>query len=167
MTIQYLAYRGVSPLSKSIRWQTRGQYSHIAIHNIETNQVVEALAGPTRKDFWRRNGKVYLADSPSQYHTPGTYIDTLTLKDPEFPHDEAWAHALTLVETPYDYRGVIRFVSRRAMDVNGKLFCSEAATENMIAVGHKPTHLKPHVVSPRDFGSFICFSVNEFAMRTE
>ena len=132
-----LAYQGVSPLSRLIRWQTRSIYSHIAISH--EGQVVEALG--TR-------GRVVLAENYRQYHTPGTVVDVLDV--PGVDPDLAWDFALEQVGKPYDYRAIVKFVTRRPATENGRWFCSELASAACSAGGVELLRIPHHESSPRD-----------------
>ena len=132
-----LAYQGISPLSRLIRWQTRSIYSHIAISH--EGQVVEALG--TR-------GRVVLAKDFREYHTPGTVVTVLEV--PGVDDDAAWDFALEQVGKPYDYRGIVRFVTRQSYHQNGRWFCSELASAACSAGGVELLRIPHHESSPRD-----------------
>ena len=135
--MRLLAYQGVSPLSRLIRWQTRSIYSHVAIEH--EGQVVEALG--TR-------GRVVLATDFRQYHTPGTVVDVLEV--PGVDADLAWDFSIEQIGKPYDYRGVVRFVTRQSYHINGRWFCSELASAACSAGDVELLRIPHHESSPRD-----------------
>ena len=132
-----LAYKGVSPLSRLIRWQTRSEYSHIAVEY--NGLVIEAMG---------TYGRVLLAQDFREFHTPGTVVDVFAV--PGLDSDISWDWALEQVGMPYDYRGVLKFVSRRPASINGRWFCSELAAAACAVGGVDLLRIPAHESSPRD-----------------
>lgn len=139
--MRILAYEGISPISRAIRWQTRSPYSHVAILTSAGN-VIEAVP-------W--HGVVCSGD-PWQYHRPNTRIDVFDFTYPLTDYEERvglqWL--LAQVGKPYDYRGVIRFVTRVPHTVNGAWFCSELIAEVCNVMNRPITRLPAHNAAPRD-----------------
>jgi len=146
--IQYLGVCGTGPISKAIQWQTRSDISHTAILDPTTMNVVEALAHVDEEPWWATGRVVirhlawYPADTECFLYEP---------KNPEFNHTAAWDLAQSLVGAPYDYLGVMRFISRKshAFEDVQKWFCSEAATVVSRAGGDQVQHLPAWGVSPK------------------
>lgn len=108
-----LLYRGVSLVSRAIRWQTRSEYSHAA-WMLPDGSVIEA---------WRSG--VRHVPSPFVNHSPGTEIDVyavdgLTSRQARDVRD----FLLAQVGRGYDWLSVLRFVSRRE-GASSRWFCSE------------------------------------------
>src|SRR5579871_6249457 len=63
----------------------------------------------------------------SRQHTPGTTVDIFKFITPLTPDENRQLEYLARrdVGTPYDYRGIIRFLTRQRDAHNRKLFCSE------------------------------------------
>ena len=135
--MRILAYKGISPLSRIIRWQTRSEYSHIAIEY--DGIVIEALG---------TLGRVVLARDYREFHTDGTEVDVFAV--PGLYADLAWRWALEQVGLPYDYRGVMKFVSRRPAAINGRWLCSELAAAACGVGGVELLRIPAHESSPRD-----------------
>ena len=111
------AYRGKSFVSRAIRWQTRGVYSHIAVM-LSDDEIVEA---------WHNPARVRIIKSLSDGHTPGTQVDIFEV--PTTPEQDAIIRSFLLAQVgkKYDFAGVVRFMSRRDKDNIDKWFCSELA----------------------------------------
>lgn len=113
--MQIALYQGKSLISKAIRWQTRGIYSHAAII-LPCGDVIEA---------WHNPGRVRLQQSLSDGHSSGTPVDVFNVAT---SHNED-----TLIDCflrkqlgkKYDFRAIARFISRRNNDNADKWFCSE------------------------------------------
>jgi len=131
-------YKGKSWLSKAIRWQTRGEYSHAA-WLCPDGAVYEA---------WSRGGVVRSKDL-SEIHTPGTEIDLFSVivdgADVEmFLQDQ--------VGKKYDFRSVTGFMTRRPElpQDQDKWFCSELIFAAIAFAGVMLLHrVAPFEVSPK------------------
>ena len=111
------AYKGRSLISKLIKWQTRGKYSHVAVM-LSDNEIIEA---------WHSPARVRVIHSLSEGHKPGTPIDLFEVKTTP-AQDKSIRHFLrSEVGKKYDFAGVARFLSRRSKDNADKWFCSELA----------------------------------------
>lgn len=140
--MKVLGYRGKSLISKAIRFQTRSDYSHVALET-STGQVYEAWhIGGVRKNRSFRDG-----------HQEGTEVDVFTSI---IPVDEVQAMQFLdkQVGKDYDYRSVLRFLTRREAPEDGKWFCSELVMVVFNLFGTPLLHLEPWAASPRD----VCIS---------
>jgi hypothetical protein len=122
-----LLYKGKSWISKLIKWQTFGQYSHAAWW-CQDGTVIEAWHTQTE------NGKLKIKlkegvqrhDSPATIHTPGTEIDVFAV--PGIDEAAVEAFLVSQIGKDYDFAPVIRgFVFRVMRDNLDKWFCSELA----------------------------------------
>lgn len=113
--MQIALYQGKSLISKAIRWQTRGVYSHAAIILPDTT-IVEA---------WHNPAKVRLITTLSDGHTPGTTVDIFDVATSEQQRDDISVFARMQMGKPYDFAAIARFMSRRNKDNPDKWFCSE------------------------------------------
>jgi len=109
-------YRGTSLVSKAIQFQTRSPYSH-AGYIFPDQTIIEA---------WHIGG-VRRNEHIGSVHTPGTVID---LFEPSIPMTGYECAAIeefltAQVGMKYDFRSVVRFMSRVQASANDKWFCSE------------------------------------------
>jgi uncharacterized protein YycO len=111
-----LLYKGKSLISKAIRWQTFGPYSHAAWW-CDDKSVVES---------WHKGGVSHNM-TPGAVHAHGTEIDVFSIKGMT-PNDR-WAIEEMLkfeVGSKYDFAPVLRgFPLRLNRDNPDKWFCSE------------------------------------------
>lgn len=146
-------YRGVSMVSRLIRFQTRSEYSHAAFILLGDDvRAGDGVAGPRSRVFeaWHVGG-VDGWHAASKRHTPGTQVDVFRL-DPELtPAEEqellAW---LDLQRGKrYDFRGVWRFVSRKEPDYTKRWFCSALVFGGLAHVGRRTLErIQANCVSP-------------------
>ena len=136
--MRILAYKGVSLISKAIRWQTRSPFSHIAVE-LDDKTVVEA---------WHKGGVVHTS-SFRAVHTPGTEVVAFNIIQPYNAY-EVERFLLDQVGKKYDFQSVFRFVSRRKAPANDKWFCSELAEAAFIEGGLRLLNGLPSEHSPRD-----------------
>lgn len=110
-------YHGTSFMSRIIRARTWSQYSHCSYIAPSFNLEIEA---------WR--GGVTAVTVPFTNHTPGTRVDLFEFLDTDGV-DQAMTHFLRQqVGKPYDFPGIIGFVTRRAQGMakfQDRWFCSE------------------------------------------
>ena len=139
-------YRGTSPVSRAIRWMTRSQWSHAAfVFDEASAKAVESLTPACRGrlpsigvgttiEAWQ--GGMKCSPSISTLHTSGTVVDLFEFTVPLNAWEEEalvrWLAAR--IGAPYNYRDVLRFVTRRRGNLNGRLFCSEAIAQACIDI---------------------------------
>ena len=143
--MRLLAYQGISPVSRVIRWQTRGDHSHIALEH--DGAVIEALAnhpGP----WWRKGGQVCWGKDFRVHHTPGTVVDVFEI--PGVDADRAWEFAARQIGMPYEYDGVVSFATRQPAAENGAWFCSEVSCDALSDGGVQLLRIPSYLSSPRD-----------------
>lgn len=125
------AYKGISFLSKLIRFQTRSDVSHIGILDDDDRGVVY--------EAWQDGGVLCNANLSSR-HTDGTEVDIYSLVHP-FTRDEKTRVRVFLgsqLGKGYDFRSVFRFITRNnTPSDNTKLFCSEYAFMAFAAGGRE------------------------------
>jgi hypothetical protein len=112
-----LLYKGKSLISKAIKWQTFGPYSHAAWW-LRDGTVIEA---------WHKGG-VSHNESPATLHTPGTEIDVFDFNGGSgiLAADLSEQFLLSQVGKKYDFAPVLRgFVFRVMRDNPNRWFCSE------------------------------------------
>ena len=113
-------YKSRTIVSRLIRWQTRGEYSHAALH----------FDGITSIEAWHKGG--VQQGSIGHLHGKGTEIDVYEIVPPY--NDQAISdYAEAQVGKPYDFTMVARFMSRRGESrrSKGKLFCSEMVFDGL------------------------------------
>lgn len=108
-----LLFTGGDPIAAIVKWQSRSHYSHAALLIPGTNTVIES------------------------YPFKGVRKRTLTAKDWERIHayevpgmtGQQWRECIEFAEAQigmgYDWRNVVRFVSRVPARENRRWFCSE------------------------------------------
>lgn len=119
-------YQGKSFISRCIRWQTRSRYSHAAFL-LDDGSVIEAWQPCVR---WVEN--------LSAQHEPGTRVDIFEFICPLTPAENSRLDWLVKqdVGTPYDYRSIVRFLTRDKGDASKrKLFCSEQVFARCLQIG--------------------------------
>ena len=106
-----LLFRGRGFISASIRWQTRSPYSHAALLYPDGKTIIEA---------WQFRGV-----------QKREVIDWEGIEVFEAPNLDAWRweqifhFAESKIGKRYDYRGVLRFLSRIPASTDDAWFCSE------------------------------------------
>ncbi len=139
--MRILLYQGRSLLSRSIKFRTWRDYSHAALE-IHADEIIDA---------WKRGVRVI--ETPHEGHDPETIIHAFRV--PPLTDEQRMAikyFAREQVGRPYDYRGVLRFISRRdPRRQNKKWFCSELVFEAFLRAGIELLARVPsHRVSPGD-----------------
>jgi uncharacterized protein YycO len=125
-------YQGKSLISRAIRWQTRSPYSHAAFL-LDDGSVIEAWQPVVRWVF--PQGK---KSALSAQHTPGTKVDLFEFICPLTREEKTKLEYLARrdVGTPYDYRSIVRFLTRDKGDASKrKLFCSEQVFSRCQQIG--------------------------------
>ena len=122
-------YQGKSLLSRLIRWQTRSVYSHTAFL-LDDGSVIEAWTPCCREvqPFWTASWDQRKLSALSRQHTPGTRVDIFNFVCPLTRDENQRLEYLARrdVGTPYDYRSILRFLTRqRSSQARRRLFCSE------------------------------------------
>jgi hypothetical protein len=120
-----LLYKGKSWISKMIKWQTFGQYSHAAWW-CANGTVIEAWHKQTVNGSVKIKLKegVQRHDSPATIHTPGTEIDVFAVPGIDAAAVERFL--ISQIGKDYDFAPVLRgFVFRVDRDDPDKWFCSE------------------------------------------
>lgn len=124
--LDYVQFRGISPLSKLIKFFTRSKYSHTAIM-LPDGRLVEA---------WNHNGGpgIYWGHSDFEKHTRGTQYDVFRLPVTKRNRDCSLSYyrGLALNHWPYNYVGVLGFVFHSVRGSRKGLFCSEGAVTPLL-----------------------------------
>jgi len=117
-------YKSKTTISKLIQWQTRGEYSHAAIH-LDDGFAIEA---------WHKGGVQH--HPIGSLHPRGTKVAIFTIESFYFP-DLTQAYAMDQVGKKYDFTMVARFMSRRGETRRSKdkLFCSELVFDALVYGG--------------------------------
>lgn len=136
--LKILAYRGKSLISRAIRFQTRSNYSHIAV-SLPDGSVIEA---------WHVGGVRHVKNA-SVGHTPGTQVDVFDIAA-DYDQAAVIAYLKSQVGKKYDFRSILRFISRRDDAHNDKFFCSELSESALLAGGLRLLNGRPSHHSPRD-----------------
>ena len=123
------AYHGTSLLYRAISWRSWSGISHVAALR-RNGEIIEAWGGS------KPRGVRHFADW-NIGHTSGTRIDCYRVPSwTDKQHEAYWALLLEEVGKPYDYRGVLGFITRRDKAARpGKWFCSELKHAKSVAVG--------------------------------
>jgi hypothetical protein len=154
MRLLVTAYRGVSLISKAIRWQTWSDYSHVGLGLWFDDRMTLAdwIATGETIEAWQSGGVRSGKAGPCAGHTLGTRIDLFDLPG-AWPATQAtaWHFASQQVGKGYDFRGVLRFLPRsgRHPDSDDRWFCSELV-EAALYEAYSPLLLRiePQRVTP-------------------
>ena len=130
-------------MARLIQLQTRSPFHHAALI-AENGEVFEAIGKPF--PF----GKVVKAKSFSSNHKPGEDIDVFEVTTP-YMRTKSMKWMKKQIGKGYDYRSVLRFLTRVPAKKNQRYFCSELIFE-YFTVGSLPLLkcIAAHNVSPRD-----------------
>lgn len=130
-------FSGGDPIAKVVRWQTRSPYSHAALLLPCGQRVIESYPG--------RGVRVRHLLAGDWPHIDLYEVEGLT---PDLSR-QVLAFAERERGKPYDWRSVLRFVTRTPARLNGRWFCSELV---YAALAHVHIHLlariEAHNVSP-------------------
>lgn len=108
-TVKIALFKGKGLISSLIRWQTDGSYSHAAIVT-DDYQVIES---------WQGAGvRIKTLDSWDN-------IDLFEVDVTEEQKQRIFTFLYNQIGKKYDYRAIIRFVSRKNFLTNDRWFCSE------------------------------------------
>lgn len=117
-----LLFRGQGFISKLIRWQTNGVYSHAAIQ-LPSGRIIEA---------WHNPAKVRLRGPLQNWRNVEAF-------DVEGMTAEQWQDAVVWLQLQigkkYDFGGVARFVTRWRKPKDDKWFCSELVYQAVLEAG--------------------------------
>jgi uncharacterized protein YycO len=128
----------VSILSRLIKWRTWSDYSHAAVE-LNDRSVIDAWKGGVRH-----------VRGPLEGHDPGTVVEAYQFDASPIQVELIESFAKRQVGIPYDYLGVLRFLTRRKVE-NRKWFCSELVFAAMVRAGLQPlARILPCQVSPGD-----------------
>lgn len=107
-----LLYRGTGVVSYLIRWFTRSEYSHAALLYPDGDTVIESMQG-----YGVRKRSIYDLDEPYDVFR----VANMT--------PQQWNYAIAFcageIGCGYDYRSVIRFLTRQHAGSPNRWFCSE------------------------------------------
>lgn len=136
--MKLLFYKGKGLVSKAIRFQTRSEYSHVAVR-LRDHTVVEA---------WHVGG-VRRLRYPHEGHASGTPVDVFRLDD-SFAYDPDLVEAFLLSQLgkKYDFKSVFRFITRRKVVLDDAWFCSELVLAAFAAGGSRLLRGNPSEASP-------------------
>lgn len=115
--MKIIAYKGKSIFSKLIQLQSRSPYSHVAI----------LLSDGTVVESWAFIGVRHVS-SPTEAHKAGTVIETYNI-DGDYDELAVMDFLKSQLGKRYDYRGIVRFLTRRASPADNRWFCSELVME--------------------------------------
>lgn len=131
---------GSGLISRAIRWQTRGRYSHAAIL-FSDGVLIEARERFGVRRLWPYAAAVYLGAERAE-------LFRLTVPVQEAP---ARAFAEAQLGKAYDIGSVLRFITRsqETRTGSGKWFCSELTFATLTKAGAPPlARIEPWAVSP-------------------
>jgi len=117
--MRFLLFNGRGFISASIRWQTRSHWSHAALL-ISDDTIIEAWQGAGVR--WK---KITDWENTKTFEVPTT----------EEQDEAILTFARSKIGCRYDYRSVLRFVTRRKTGENDKWFCSELVAASFAAGG--------------------------------
>lgn len=123
-------YKGISPLSRLIRWTNFSEYSHASyVDEDELTEFESAIPdGVREKDFLVG-------------HTPGTRVDLFDVNLSGGELEGLREFFRSELGQPYDYRGLFGFLARRQIQDPEAWFCSELVFAGFLQV-KKPLLLR-------------------------
>jgi hypothetical protein len=133
------AYRGVSLVSRAIRWFSREVYSHISWIEFDGSEFEAWVQGVTYTPTF------------GAAHTPGTEIDLFHVGLAGHEHVALLTFLRQQIGKRYDWRGVAKFLTRRPESPvdQDRWFCSELVFASLLAAGAPPLlRVEPWKVSP-------------------
>ena len=138
--MKILLYRGKSFVSKAIQLQTRSPYSHVAIQ-LDEHEIYEAWhVGGVRRLRYATEG-----------HDSGTVIDICRINNvSDGSVDKVRAFLQSQIGKKYDFKSVLRFITRRKVRADNRWFCSELVLAALEAGGIKLLNINYSEASPRD-----------------
>jgi uncharacterized protein YycO len=111
-TPKILLFKGRGMVSRLIRWQTNGIYSHVGLQRSD-GRIIEA---------WHKPAKVRLRGRLSDWRDVEAY-EVVGATPEQLERAVAWAESQ--IGKKYDFGGVLRFVTRWRKKQDDKWFCSE------------------------------------------
>lgn len=144
MTIQLALFKGISPVSRMIRFFTRSEFSHAGF-------IIDGKLYET----WNHRGGLgrYWGLGSWRNHTPGTQVSimTLPLSDAQQIAVEAGVLALAMRRERYNWLGVLDFIVRILPERHvHKSFCSEGCWKVLSSAlglaGIPPEKVSPDVL---------------------
>jgi len=146
MSVYFLAYRGVSPLSRLIRFVTAGDYSHIGLSvargedgglrlwRLTDGDRPRLELGAWGKWYrpWDVRLRVFEIDAA---HRPGTRVDLYRLPCTEREAEAIFDFYRKRLGAPYDWLGALTSVVPATHDGKRRWFCSEIAYAACLAAG--------------------------------
>ena len=142
--LYFIGYKGISLVSKVIKWRTNGVYSHVGeIKNLETLSELSSFEG---------NGGVGFTD-PS-FHKRGTPYDIFELEVTKKQEREFRLFKEKQIGLEYDFLGILGFFVNRDFQSQDKWFCSELESYSCMKAGVDILNFDikpPRIISPTDF----------------
>jgi uncharacterized protein YycO len=146
--IQVALYRGKSALSKAIMWINWSDYSHASLITSCGTEIEAWATG--EGGFWQRltGGKVREGKF-GELHTPDTYVEIYDVPGITEPYaQDVETFCRSKVGCPYDWAGVLRFVTRNRPLEDDRWFCSELVAAGFRAAGYPLTNAVPSKTYP-------------------
>ena len=118
--MRFALLRGTSAISKLIEWQTRGEFSHACLVFAD-GSVIES------KEFIGVRLLSRLPHGFTQFEVKTSAMEERAIR--------YWA--VSQIGKPYDYEGVLRFLTRHKASVSekNKWFCSELVFAGFASIG--------------------------------
>jgi hypothetical protein len=145
LLMKILLFCGTTLVSKLIRWQSRGPYSHAAM--LFEGVLYEAREGVGVHRIIIQSSAEVKLKMPKGY---GQY-DTFRIDYPALNTESILSFLMDQLGKKYDYGSVLRFISRRQANRrdSGKWFCSEMCVAAVQQGGlNLLERIEPWAVSP-------------------
>ena len=120
-------YKGKSFTSKLIKWRSWSEYSHASWIDVARPRLLkDDIISPLSHVFeaWIPDGVVE-RQNISDGHTKGTPIDLFDIQLTDGERQALMRFLRMQIGQKYDYRGVLKFMSRREGQTPDAWFCSE------------------------------------------
>lgn len=147
--LDFIALKGTSFVSKTIKFYTRSDYSHIGFVMPEGKTLIEA---------WTHDGgvKQWWDYSTPAAHKNGTPYEIWRLTVSE----DDWVKVTNIFmdwadqKLPYDWWGILGFVTKGNKESSKGKFCSEGCIEPLVDVFNLTT-ITPSHISPEQFVNLV------------
>lgn len=138
MPARFVLFKGISWVSRLVRFWTRSEYSHVGYLASLDGRLIEAWNHPSGWcwDF-----------SHFEAHKPGTPYEVWRLPQADGVKLDQYFGELARRNIPWDLKGVLGFAFK-CSDDRGALFCSEGCCEGLKAAGLLPGDFESWRITP-------------------
>lgn len=151
MKVQVIAHNGVGRGSRIIVWATRGEYSHLSLRFILSEEEVQIF-----KHFFKgeltRDHEIEAIQFKGVHHQPFVPSPNQTWFDFEQTQNQSkiiFGEAIDKIGCGYDWLGIKSFLTRKDSENKLKWFCSELVAWCLLKAGIRLLWMACFKISPR------------------